>query len=239
MSLTPDDPPAKSRLIIPGAEPESTGRPRIILPPGAVRESADELPEYPRLRRLAILPVRDGEREMLVVQDPMGVMPGQPVLGMEALAILQLLDGTVSLTDISAAVMRESKDLRVGNMVRDFIAQLDSGSYDALKPKPVVTYCTGGIRCEVLTSLMRSRGFDEVYQLDGGIARYGEEYGDDGLWSGSLYVFDGRMTLEFSPASAVIGHCARCGAPTSEVHDVGVGEGRHQAVVCATCAAGG
>jgi len=125
MSSKPDDPPAKSRLIIPGAEPESTGRPRIILPPGAVRESADELPEYPRLRRLALLPVRDGEREMLVVQDPMGVMPGQPVLGMEALAILQLLDGTVSLTDISAAVMQESKDLRVGNMVRDFIAQLD------------------------------------------------------------------------------------------------------------------
>jgi len=69
--------------------------------------------------------VRDGERELLLVQDPMGIMPGQPVLGIEALAILQLLDGTVSLTDISAAVMQESKDLRVGNMVRDFIAQLD------------------------------------------------------------------------------------------------------------------
>ncbi len=120
-----DDPPAKSRLIIPGAEPEPTEKPRIILPPGAVRESADELPEYPRLRRLMILPVRDGERELLVVQDPMGIMTGQPVLGIESLAILQLLDGTVSLTDISAAVMQESKDLRVGNMVRDFIAQLD------------------------------------------------------------------------------------------------------------------
>jgi len=61
-----------------------------------VRESADELPEYPRLRRLMILPVRDGERELLVVSDPMGIMPGQSVLGIEALAILQLLDGTVS-----------------------------------------------------------------------------------------------------------------------------------------------
>ena len=90
-----------------------------------MRESADDLPEYPRLRPLMILPVRDGERELLLIQDPLGVMPGQPVLGIEALAILQLLDGTVSLTDISAAVMHESKDLRVGNMVRDFIAQLD------------------------------------------------------------------------------------------------------------------
>lgn len=125
MSLTPDEPKPKSRLIVPGAEPEPAERPRIILPPGAVRDSAEELPEYPRLRRLMILPVRDGERELLLVQDPMGIMAGQPVLGMEALAILQLLDGTVSLTDISAAVMRESKDLRVGNMIRDFIAQLD------------------------------------------------------------------------------------------------------------------
>lgn len=125
MSLTPEDPTPKPRIILPGAETEPAEKPRIILPPGSVRESADELPEYPRLRRLMILPVRDGERELLVVQDPMGIMPGQPVLGIESLAILQLLDGTVSLTDISAAVMRESKDLRVGNMIRDFIAQLD------------------------------------------------------------------------------------------------------------------
>jgi AmmeMemoRadiSam system protein B len=139
MSLDPDEPRPAPRLIIPGAdpepserpriipgtEPEPAERPRIILPPGAVRDSAEELPEYPRLRRLMILPVRDGERELLLVQDPMGIIRGQPVLGIESLAILQLLDGTVSLTDISAAVMSESKDLRVGNMVRDFIAQLD------------------------------------------------------------------------------------------------------------------
>ncbi len=106
MPLTPDEPPAKSRLIIPGAEPEPRERPRIILPPGSVRDSADDLPEFPRLRRFMIMPVRDGERELLVVQDPVGIMTGQPVLGMESLAILQLLDGTVSLTAISAAVMR-------------------------------------------------------------------------------------------------------------------------------------
>lgn len=125
MPLVPDEPKPASRLIIPGAESAESEKPRIILPPGTVRESADDLPEYPRLRRLMILPVRDGEREMLLVQDPMGIMAGQSALGIESLAILQLLDGTVSLTDISAAVMQESKDLRVANMVRDFIAQLD------------------------------------------------------------------------------------------------------------------
>ncbi len=125
MSLTPDEPARPSKLIIPGAEDERTERPRIILPPGSVRESAEELPEYPRLRRVMMSPVRDGEREMLVITDPLGIVPGQPVLGMESLPVLQLLDGTVALKDITAAVMQESKDLRVGSMIRDFIAQLD------------------------------------------------------------------------------------------------------------------
>jgi predicted sulfurtransferase len=55
---------------------------------------------------------------------------------------------------------------------RDFVTELDSGRYDHLKDKAVVTYCTGGIRCEVLSSVMRNRGFREVYQLEvvGGLA---------------------------------------------------------------------
>ena len=71
------------------------------------------------------MPVRDGKRELLVISDPLGVVQGQPVLGMESLPLLQLMDGTVSLSDMSAALMRESKDIRVSNMVRDFVAQLD------------------------------------------------------------------------------------------------------------------
>ncbi|MBU5900336.1 hypothetical protein JVW24_24765, partial [Vibrio cholerae O1] len=72
-----------------------------------------------------------------------------------------------------------------------------SGKYDWMKDKPVVSYCTGGIRCEILSSLMKNRGFNEVYQIDGGIVRYGEKYGNDGLWEGSMYVFDKRMHHEF------------------------------------------
>ena len=54
---------------------------------------------------------------------------------------------------------------------RDFVKELESPKMQKLKDKPVVTYCTGGIRCEVLTSLMKKRGFKEVYQMDGGIAK--------------------------------------------------------------------
>ena len=96
-----------------------------MLPPGASIEPADDLPEYPRLRPLVIMPIVDQEREMLVVSDPLGMIPGQPVLGMGTIAMLQMLDGSASVTDITAAIMRESKDLRVGNMVREFVRQLD------------------------------------------------------------------------------------------------------------------
>ncbi len=123
----PPDAPRPARLIVPGAEPEhaASPAPRIVLPPGTTAEVADEVPEYPRLRPLLLMPFRDGERELLLVSDPLGVMPGQPVLGLEGLALLQLLDGTFSVQDITAALMRESKDLRVAGMVRNFISQID------------------------------------------------------------------------------------------------------------------
>jgi UPF0176 protein len=120
---------------------------------------------------------------------------------------------------------------RVEN-TRDFVAELDRGTYDHLKNQPIVTYCTGGIRCEVLSSLMVNRGFTEVYQLDGGIVRYGETFGDTGLWQGSLYVFDERKSIEFSDSAAVIGHCYVCGDATSRMENCGDLACRTQLVVC-------
>lgn len=119
---------------------------------------------------------------------------------------------------------------------RDFVGELDSGKYDHLKDKAVVTYCTGGVRCEVLSSLMRSRGFDEVYQLDGGIVRYGETYGDRGLWEGSLYVFDNRMNVEFSDDAKALGQCSVCAAPTSRYENDASNPSRALVLVCGSCA---
>lgn len=119
---------------------------------------------------------------------------------------------------------------------REFVAQLDSGQYDHLKNSPVVTYCTGGVRCEVLSSLMRARGFEEVYQIDGGIVRYGETYGDDALWEGSLYVFDKRMKIDFSDHTSVIGRCTVCTNPTSRYQDFDGDAGRGLRLVCVDCA---
>lgn len=118
---------------------------------------------------------------------------------------------------------------------RDFVDVLDSGVYDHLKSRPIVTYCTGGIRCEVLSSLMRARGFTEVYQIAGGVVRYGEAYGNDGLWEGSLYVFDERMTQEFGEGTAVIGRCDGCGAPTSTYRNCAEPSCRAMLLVCPVC----
>jgi UPF0176 protein len=119
---------------------------------------------------------------------------------------------------------------------RDFVAEFDSGKYDHLKDKAIVTYCTGGIRCEVLSSVMRNRGFNEVYQLEGGIVRYGEAFADNGLWEGSLYLFDARMNHEFSDGSKVLGTCERCAAPTSKFHNCANLECRKLILLCDVCA---
>ena len=118
---------------------------------------------------------------------------------------------------------------------RDFVAELDSGKYDHLKNKPVVTYCTGGIRCEVLTPLMKARGFTEVYQLDGGIVRYGEHAGNDGLWDGSLYVFDGRISMDFAAGARQLGTCTLCGTSTNHMVNCHDSACRDQLVCCVAC----
>lgn len=119
---------------------------------------------------------------------------------------------------------------------RDFLEVLDSGELDDLKSRTVVTYCTGGIRCEILTAHMKERGFNDVYQLDGGILRYGERYGDEGLWEGSVYVFDQRGAVEFSDDATVIGRCRSCGAPSNRMRNCSDLACRTQLVLCPECA---
>ncbi|MGO1545250.1 MAG: oxygen-dependent tRNA uridine(34) hydroxylase TrhO [Gulosibacter sp.] len=117
----------------------------------------------------------------------------------------------------------------------DFISEIESGKYDDLKDKPVVTYCTGGVRCEVLSALMIERGFQEVYQLDGGIVRYGERFGNDGLWEGSLTVFDAREHIDFAPNPKVLGQCHRCANPTPRLQNCGDPSCRERLVTCESC----
>ena len=117
----------------------------------------------------------------------------------------------------------------------DFINELESGKYDHLKDKPIVTYCTGGIRCEILSAIMLNRGFQEVYQIEGGIVRYGEKYRDKGLWEGSLYVFDRRMNINFSDEAKTIGQCEGCQDKTSKFRNCEDLACRDLILLCESC----
>ncbi len=81
-----------------------------------------------------------------------------------------------------------------------FPAALDQ--YADLKDTPIVTFCTGGIRCEKAAPIMKKAGFNQVWQLEGGILRYFEEVGG-AHWHGDCVVFDDRGALkpDLSPAS--------------------------------------
>ncbi len=94
---------------------------------------------------------------------------------------------------------------------RDIKPELDKLSKD----QPILTYCTGDVRCEYLSAYMKHEGFAEVYHLDGGIVKYGQQFGDEGFWDGKCYVFDKRMKLAFSDKSKDIGKCVHCGKKTS------------------------
>lgn len=118
---------------------------------------------------------------------------------------------------------------------KDFMEDLAGEKYNDIKDKPVVTYCTGGVRCEVLSSLMKNRGFKEVYQMDGGIVKYGEKYGDDGLWEGSLYVFDKRMGVKFSDDAKDIGACIHCGKKTSNYENCANKVCNDLVLICEDC----
>jgi UPF0176 protein len=75
-------------------------------------------------------------------------------------------------------------------------------NFDPAKHKKVAMFCTGGIRCEKASSLMLSKGFQEVYHLKGGILKYLEEVPpEESLWEGECFVFDDRITVKNSALS--------------------------------------
>ncbi len=85
-----------------------------------------------------------------------------------------------------------------------------------LKDKTIVTYCTGGIRCEKASAFMVEQGFKDVYQLDGGIVTYTKKFPDT-YWEGGVFVFDERRVIEpnSNPELKHVANCYFCGTPTS------------------------
>jgi predicted sulfurtransferase len=84
-----------------------------------------------------------------------------------------------------------------------------------LKDQPVVTFCTGGIRCEKAAPFLQSAGFAQVLQLDGGILRYFEECGGE-HFEGDCFVFDKRVAVDASLRETGAALCFVCQTPLTE-----------------------
>ena len=82
------------------------------------------------------------------------------------------------------------------------------------KDKTIVSYCTGGIRCEKAAPYMRQVGFEDVYQLDGGILKYFEEVGG-AHYDGECFVFDYRIGVNPGLAETATAHCQGCQFPVT------------------------
>lgn len=120
---------------------------------------------------------------------------------------------------------------------REFPEWIRKHMTDARK-RPVLTYCTGGIRCEKLTAFMLDEGFDEVYQLDGGIVSYGKDEDVRGaLWDGRCYVFDERISVDINHTDdrRIVGRCHHCGTPTEQYVNCANLDCHKQHLSCRVC----
>ena len=85
----------------------------------------------------------------------------------------------------------------------------------ALKNKKIAMFCTGGIRCEKATSLLKSEGLEEVYHLKGGILNYFDKVGNSetSTWKGDCFVFDQRVTVNSRLEPGDFELCHACRSP--------------------------
>ncbi|ERJ12036.1 oxygen-dependent tRNA uridine(34) hydroxylase TrhO [Haloplasma contractile] len=97
---------------------------------------------------------------------------------------------------------------------REFPEWIKKNFREEDKKKKVISYCTGGIRCEKLTGLFMKEGFNDVNQLEGGIVTYGKDEEVKGrLWDGKCYVFDERISVPINRTEEdmIISKCTHCG----------------------------
>ncbi|MBB3111803.1 UPF0176 protein [Paenibacillus phyllosphaerae] len=120
---------------------------------------------------------------------------------------------------------------------REFPEWIRTNLKDA-KDKKILTYCTGGIRCETLTGVLLNEGFTDVAQLEGGIATYGKDPEVQGrLFDGKMYVFDERVSVRVNQTDEdiTVGKCHHCDAPTDVYVNCADDLCHHQHLVCEDC----
>lgn len=103
--------------------------------------------------------------------------------------------------------------------------------------RPIVTVCTGGIRCERASALLLKYGFSDVYQLQDGIVTYMEKYPNEDF-KGKLYVFDNRILMGFdtnSPKHEIVGRCVGCNQPSENYINCSNDKCHRHFILCTDC----
>jgi UPF0176 protein len=115
---------------------------------------------------------------------------------------------------------------------REFPAWFDA--HPEFKGKTLAMFCTGGIRCEKATAYLREQGFDEVYQLEGGILKYLETIEEPASkWDGECYVFDRRVSVGHRLIPGDLEVCPNCNTVLD--HTARSSDSYRQGVCCSTC----
>ncbi|MBS0651023.1 MAG: rhodanese-related sulfurtransferase [Verrucomicrobia bacterium] len=100
----------------------------------------------------------------------------------------------------------------------------------------VMMYCTGGIRCELYSALMKKEGFENVFQLDGGVINYGLKEGNE-QWRGKLFVFDDRLAVPIDGKEAeTISSCRHCNEPSDTYYNCANMDCNELFLCCPACA---
>ena len=103
------------------------------------------------------------------------------------------------------------------------------------KDKKILTYCTGGIKCEKASALLLHEGFKNVYQLHGGIIKYGKEAGGKDF-EGKCYVFDNRVAVDVNTVNPqVVSTCRNCGTITAKMINCANPECNEHFTQCDAC----
>jgi UPF0176 protein len=173
------------------------------------KESAAVTPPFPRLRvRL--------KREIVTIRDPLA----DPNTARGTYVKPADWNDLISAPDVVLIDTRNDYEVEIGT----FEGAIDPGTTsfgefprwvrDNLDPEThprVAMFCTGGIRCEKATALLKNLGFAEVFHLEGGILKYLEEVPEaDSKWRGECFVFDGRVSLGHGLARGTHAMCEAC-----------------------------
>lgn len=119
---------------------------------------------------------------------------------------------TRNMYEVAVGTFQNALDPKT-QVFRQFPAWVEANR-EKLAGKRIAMFCTGGIRCEKATALMKAEGFDDVHHLQGGILRYLEDVPpEESLWNGECFVFDQRVTLAHGLAEGSSMLCPECGTP--------------------------